>query len=136
MTELDRDTRSFAWIEDTWRDVQYAVRTLSRAPGFTAVAVLTLALGIGAVTVIYSVLHNVLLDPLPYRDSGRLVNVLLHDTQERRSRMSFPAPEFLDYRDHSSVFEDVVGTAGQSMMYSTPDRVEVVRAVWVTPNFR
>ena len=135
MTELDRDTRSFAWIEDTWRDVQYAVRTLARAPGFTAVAVLTLALGIGAVTVIYSVLHNVLLDPLPYRDSGRLVNVLLHDTQERRSRMSFPAPEFLDYRDHSSAFEDVVGTAGQSMMYSTPDRVEVVRAVWVTPNF-
>ncbi len=135
MKELHRETRSFVWLEDARRDIQYAVRTLARAPGFTAVAVLTLALGIGAVTVIYSVLHNVLLDPLPYRDAGRLVNVLLHDTQERRSRMNFPAPEFMDYRDHSSVFEDVVGTAGQGMMYSTPDRVEAVRDVWVTPNF-
>jgi putative ABC transport system permease protein len=122
-------------LEDARRDVQYAVRTLARAPGFTAVAVLTLALGIGAVTVIYSVLHNVLLDPLPYRDSGRLVNVLVHDTQGRRSRMSFPAPEFLDYREQSNVFEDVVGTAGVGMMYSTPERVEYLRAVWVTPNF-
>jgi putative ABC transport system permease protein len=63
------------------------------------------------------------------------VNVLVHDLQGSRSRMSFPAPEFLDYMEHSSVFEDVVGTAGQGMMYSTPDRVEAMRAVWVTPNF-
>ena len=64
--------RSFAWLEDAWRDLLYAVRTLSKAPAFTAVAVLTLALGIGAVTVIYSVVHNVIVDPLPYRDADRL----------------------------------------------------------------
>jgi predicted permease len=133
--ERHRDTRSFVWLEDARRDVQYAVRTLARAPGFTTAAVLTLALGIGAVTVIYSVLHNVLLDPLPYRDSDRLVNLLVRDTQTRRFRMTFAAPEFLDYQDHSSVFEDVVGTAGESMMYATADRLEIVRAVWVTPNF-
>jgi len=135
MKALNRETRPFAWLEDARRDVQYAVRTLARAPGFTSAAVLTLALGIGAVTVIYSVIHNVLLDPLPYRDSGRLVNVLVHDGQGRLSRMSFPGPEFLDFSEHSDVFEDVVGTAGQGMMYSTPDSVETVRGVWVTPNF-
>jgi putative ABC transport system permease protein len=134
MSALARGTR-FAWVEDARRDVQYGIRTLARAPGFTVAAVLTLALGIGAVTIIYSVVHNVVIDPLPYRDSDRLVNVHLQDLQGRRSRMSFPAPEFLEYRDHSRVFEDVVGTAGVGMMYSTSDRVEYLRGVWVTPNF-
>jgi putative ABC transport system permease protein len=135
MMEHHRGTRPFVWLEDARRDVQYAVRTLARAPGFTSVAVLTLALGIGAVTVIYSVLHNVLLDPLPYRDSDRLVNLLVRDTQTGRSRLSFPAPEFLDYREQSSVFEDVVGTAHVAVMYSTSERAESLRGVWVTPNF-
>ena len=61
-----RDSRSFMWLEDLRRDVAYGVRTLLRTPSFTLVAVLTLALGISAVTVIYSVLRNVALDPFPY----------------------------------------------------------------------
>ena len=59
------DARSLLWLADLRRDVVYGVRTLRRTPGFTVVAMLTLALGIGAVTVIYSVLRNVVLDPLP-----------------------------------------------------------------------
>jgi putative ABC transport system permease protein len=65
------------WLEDVRRDFLYALRTLGRSPGFTSAAVLTLALGIGAVTVIYSVVHNVVIAPLPYRDADRLVNVLV-----------------------------------------------------------
>jgi len=73
--DLHRDARSFAWLDDLRRDLHYALRTLRRAPGFTIVVVLTLALGIGANTAIFSVVHSVLIRPLPYRDSARLVRV-------------------------------------------------------------
>lgn len=133
--DQQRDARSFAWLEDTRRDLQYAIRALARSPGFTLAVVLTLALGIGAVTAIYTVIYNVLLNPLPYRDSHRLVNVLVQDPQTGRSRPSFSPSEFLDFKEHSTVFEDVIGPSGDSVMYAMADRVEVLRAVWVTPNF-
>ena len=57
------------------QDLKYALRTLARAPGFTTVAITTLALGIGATTAIFSVVHGVLMKPLPYRDPGRLANI-------------------------------------------------------------
>ena len=132
---VQRDARSFVWLDDARRDLQYAARTLARAPGFTGVAVLTLALGIGSVTIIYSVIHNVLLDPLPYPNSDRLVNLLVHDLETGRMRGVFPADEFLDYQDGSSVFEDVVGTMGVGMVYTDRERAELLRGVWVTPNF-
>jgi hypothetical protein len=75
--DLHHDTRSFPWLEDARRDVRYAARTLGRTPGFTTLAILTLAVGIGSATVIYSVVYNVLLDPLPYPNADRLVNVRL-----------------------------------------------------------
>ena len=73
--DLHRDARSFAWIDDAVRDVTHGFRALRRTPGFTAVAILTLALGIGANTAIFSVVSAVLLRPLPYRDADRLVQV-------------------------------------------------------------
>ena len=135
MKELGRHTQSSVWLEDARRDVQYAARTLARTPGFTLVAMLTLALGIGSVTVIYSVIHDVLLDPLPYPGSDRFVNVLVLDTATGRSRGFLTASEFLDYQEQSDVFEDVVGTRGESMMLATAERTEILRGVRVTPNF-
>ena len=133
MSHADRP--ALTWLDDLWRDLLYAIRTLGKAPAFTAVAVLTLALGIGAVTVIYSVVHNVVVDPLPYRDAGRLVNVLVQDSQSPRVRSVFAVPELIDLRDGTTAFEGVVGTLGQSMTYDAADGVESLRGVWVTPNF-
>jgi putative ABC transport system permease protein len=127
--ELQREARSFVWLEDMKRDVVYGIRTMAGRPGFAATAVLTLALGIGAVTIIYSVINNVLFDPLPYPDSHRFVNVFV------ANRATFPPDEFLDYQEGTTVFEDVVGTMGMGMMYAGPERSEFLRAVWVTPNF-
>ena len=73
--DLHRDARTFAWIDDARRDVAHGCRSLRRTPGFTAIAVITLALGIGANTAIFSVISAVLLRPLPYRDADRLVQV-------------------------------------------------------------
>jgi hypothetical protein len=132
--ELQRDTRSFAWLEDGRRDVGYALRTLRRAPGFTVVAVLTLALGIGAVTVIYSVVRNVVLDPFPYPHSDRMVDVFVRDASGGLYRGALPAPEFLDYQEQSGVFEDVVGAAGLGMHLTTDAGAERVRVVSITLN--
>ena len=123
------------WLEDLWRDVLYGARTLGRTPGFTGVAVLTLALGIGAVTIIYSVVRNVLLNPFPYADSDRLVNVLVRDASGKIVGSLFPADEFLDYQEQTTVFEDVVGMKNQPGLYGSSDTGAArLNIAWMTPN--
>jgi putative ABC transport system permease protein len=134
MKEVQRDARAIRWLADAWRDVHYAVRTLGRAPGFTAVAIITLGLGIGAATVIYSVVRNVVLDPFPYANSDRLVDVVIRDASNGLFRGALPPGEFLDYMEHSDVFEDVAGANGQPMHLVSDAGVERVAVILVTPN--
>jgi putative ABC transport system permease protein len=125
----------FRWIEDLRRDVAYGVRTLSKTPAFTVAATLTLALGIAAVTVIYSVVRNVVLDPFPYSRSDRLVNVVLRDGSDRQHRGPyFPAAEFLDYQEQATAFEDVVGTSRDSMLWQSENGAERLDVAWMTAN--
>src|SRR6266542_609451 len=136
LKEVQRDARSFVWLEDLRRDVGYGIRTLARTPGFTIAAMLTLALGIGAVTIIYSVVRNIVLDPFPYSRSDRLVNVVITDGSGRpiRGGPYFPAPEFLDYQEQTNAFEDVVGTSRDAAYWVSAAGTERLDIAWMTPN--
>jgi putative ABC transport system permease protein len=115
------------------QDFRYAVRALIKRPGFTAVAVLTLALGIGATTAIFSVVYGVLLRPLPYSDSNRIMAVFEVTSKGRPSRVA--DPNFNDFRDQSRSFQaiakyrdDVASVSGASQ----PTRTKVAH---VSPDF-
>jgi putative ABC transport system permease protein len=93
-------------FEELWRDVKYGVRVLLRQPGFSLVVVLTLGLGIGANTAIFSVVNAVLLRALPYKDPSRLVVVWGNDTRAGNPRTPVAAANFIDLRDQNRVFEE------------------------------
>jgi putative ABC transport system permease protein len=96
-------------METLWQDVKYGARTLLRSPGFTLVAILTLALGIGASAAIFSFAYNVLLRQLPFQEPDRLVWVWSVRTD--RDDAPFTLPEFIDYRDQNESFETLAGIA-------------------------
>ena len=91
-----RDARGTRWLEDLLQDFRYALRTLRLRPGFAAVAILTLALGSGATTVMFTVINGVLLKPLAYPEADQLVT--LHGkTEQYGEQWGFSYPEFHDY---------------------------------------
>ena len=92
-------------MRNLWLDLRYGARMLWKNPGFTLIAVITLALGIGANTAIFSVVNAVLLRPLQYSDPDRLVQVWQNFPQSGANQVTVSAPEFLDYKDQNRVFE-------------------------------
>jgi putative ABC transport system permease protein len=92
-------------------DFRYGIRGLSRQPGFSALAILTLAVGIGAATTMFSVIDNVLLNPFPYTDAHRIATFYIHDVSEASAggRSYFPLLQYLEYERQNHVFEDVIG---------------------------
>jgi predicted permease len=103
VSESCRDARGTRWLEDLWQDLRYAFRTLRQKPGFAAVALCTLALGTGAVTVMFTVVDGVLLKPLPYRDPGKLFALQEQTDQATRwgNLWAFAYPNFQDCRRQS-----------------------------------
>ena len=112
-----------SFVETCWQDLRYGARTLRKSPGFTAVAALTLALGIGSATTIFSAIQNILLDPFPYTDAQRVVAIQIHDTASGRpgGRTYYQAPEFLDYQEQNHVFEEVIGGTFVDVLYDNGD---------------
>ncbi len=103
-------------LDDLIRDVGYAVRQLSRSPGFAMAAVLCLALGIGATTTIYSVINTVLLQPLPFPESDRLIRVIENVPSRAPGRpvvqRGILYQEFLDWRERASTLSESVAVEG------------------------
>jgi len=93
--------------DEMFQDLRYGVRMLLKSPGFTAAAVLSLALGIGANTAIFSVVNAVLLRPLPYDRPDQIMRLWTTQPQERALRIPFPAPNFVDLKEQNRVFTDM-----------------------------
>jgi putative ABC transport system permease protein len=119
-------------MAELWRDIRYGLRLLWKSTGFTSVSLIALALGIGATTAIFSVLYSVLLAPLPYVDSDRIVMVWSHQKGERNG--TSPS-DYLDWQKQSNVFESLNAWTGEGFTISTPDWTEQVRASRVAPGF-
>jgi putative ABC transport system permease protein len=123
-------------LQNVWQDVRYGFRGLVTRPGFTLVAIATLALGIGSAAAIFSVIQNVLLDPAPYSDVERIAYVQIRDASrsEPGGRTAFQLPEFLDYQEQSQVFEDIIGGGFEDALLTTSDGTLQFAAGLVTPN--
>src|SRR5258708_1814947 len=120
------------WLGDLAADARHSLRMLRKNPGFTVVAVLTLALGIGANTAVFSIVHAVLLRPLPYPDSSKLVRVTFNKPGLGVREVGFSVPEWADLKS-SGVFEDVcVFSGGTNNMGGSghPVRVEILVISW------
>ena len=115
-------------------DLRYAFRECLRRPGFSLLAVTTLALGIGAVTMMYSVVYNVLLNPFPYTDPRRMVDVIVQNTTDGSIRGALTVPEFRALVDESRVFEEAVGANLTQMLYRSDTGVEQLAVAALTPN--
>jgi len=140
VTLLKEDTREmwmFTCFETLWQDAWFAARTLRKSPAFLAVVVLSLALGIGANSTIFSVLSAVLYRPLPYREPARLMTIWESESGRPIGERHPPAiADAADWRKQSHVFEDIALT---SFTEDTPlagdGRAEQARAQYVTPNY-
>jgi predicted permease len=131
--EQCRDARGTRWLEDLWLDFRYALRTLRQRPAFTVVALLTLALGAGATTVMFTVLDGVLLKPMPYPDPSRLVNVHGH-VNDRYGDQNLSYPDFLDLQRETRSLDLAGVLFGAGGTLSAPGQPEYVDELQATSN--
>lgn len=132
------DVRAAGWesfLETCWQDLRFAARMLRKSPGFTAVIVLTLALGIGANTAIFSLVRAVLLRPLPYANPDQLVLVSEAKPDAGISGRGMSYPSFTDVRDGNRAFSAIAGFGGHALVLTGSGEPSEVSTVVVTSEF-
>ncbi len=118
------------------RDLRYTVRSLLRQPGFAAITVGTIALGIGATTAIFSVVQNVLFEPLPYEESDRLAVIWANLTNRNQPHFNISPPDLRDMQEQSTLFEGLAGVVTRAQTLTDGDGdPEVVDIALTTHNF-
>src|SRR5919112_5134322 len=110
-------------MQTLWQDIRYGVRGIGNRPGFAVLAIVTLGLGMGATTTIFSAIQNILLDPFPYTDARRVAAIRIHDlaSADQGGRGAFQVPEFLDFQEQNHVFEEVIGGSGEDVLLTTTE---------------
>jgi len=117
------------------QDIRYALRNLGKSPGLAIVAMVTLALGIGASTAIFSVVDNILMEPFPYPDAHRFMSIRIHDTEKNQpgGRAWFPGPEYLEYAEQNHVFDRVIAAVDTDVLYRSGEGSLRFHGAYVTP---
>ncbi len=133
--EYYRDRRGLLFLDTMFQDLRFAVRMLRKSPGFTAVAILTLALGIGANTAIFNVVHATLLQPLAIRRASRLVVIWVNNLEHGWSRIGPTGQDYLDWKEQSKSFDDMFLFEHGTGTVSGQGEPEQVAGLRVTTNF-
>ena len=133
--EVTRGVWSWRWLEEMFHDLRYTLRALRNNPSFTAIAVLTLALGIGANTMMFSVVNGVLLRSLDYPNASRMVQLNTSFPTEGRSVPRLTGPDLADLRTGASTLEETSFYFGGENGVQLADHAEFVGSYFVTPNF-
>ncbi|MBV8864821.1 MAG: ABC transporter permease, partial [Acidobacteriaceae bacterium] len=131
--EKCRETRRVNWIQDLAQDLRYGARILRESPGFTVVAVLTLALGIGANTAIFSLVDAVLLRSFPYPDPNQLVLMFGVPLKQPDALSGISFRDFTECRGHNSVFSEMAGNAFHDLTLTGAGEPTIVNTADVTP---
>lgn len=122
-------------LEQTWQDIRFGLRTLRKSPGFAAVAILTLALGIGANTSIFSVVNAVVLQPLPFPAPNRLVMIWGTDRDRGNATDVTSYLNFVDWRTQSRSFESMAAFAERTMTHSEAGGADLLNGIYAAPGF-
>ena len=123
-------------MQSLWQDFRYGMRGIRANPGFSFLAILTLALGIGAGTTMFSVIKNVLLSPFPYKNPERIAAFNIHDLDRARpgGRTDFKAAEYLAFREQNHVFSGDTGGGNEDVLWTTNVGTEQLDGAYVTPD--
>jgi putative ABC transport system permease protein len=130
-----REMRLVEWIESVWADMRYAFRTLKRMPAFTLVATLTLALGIGATTAMFTLVDEILLRPLPYPNADRIVRLIQSYPEIGLDTWGVSQQNIAMYRDRATDFESFAGYRSAGLTLTADGRADRLDGAWVTADF-